>query len=72
MFYGNGRDYPATFHRLTGLVDMLSEVDGVREELVNEIREQIDQDQYLTEEKLNGAIHRLLREIMTDEEERVS
>ena len=40
----------------------------VREELVNEIRAQIGRGEYLTEDKLNEAIYRLLREIMADEE----
>lgn len=68
MFYGNEQDIPLRFRRLTNLVNMLSRVDGVREELVSEIRTQIQAGTYLTEEKLNEAIHRLLREVMADEE----
>lgn len=68
MFYGNEQDIPPRFRRLTDLVSMLSRVDGVREELVVEIRAQIQAGTYLTEEKLNEAIHRLLREVMADEE----
>ena len=68
MFYGNEQDIPLRFQRLTNLVSMLSRVDGVREELVVEIRAQIQAGTYLTEEKLNEAIHRLLREVMADEE----
>ncbi len=68
MFYGNEQDIPLRFRRLTNLVSMLSRVDGVREELVSEIRAQIQAGTYLTEEKLNEAIHRLLREVMADEE----
>ncbi len=68
MFYGNEQDIPLRFQRLTNLVSMLSRVDGVREELVIEIRAQILAGTYLTEEKLNEAIHRLLREVMADEE----
>jgi hypothetical protein len=68
MFYGNEQDIPLRFRRLTNLVSMLSRVDGVREELVIEIRAQILAGTYLTEEKLNEAIHRLLREVMADEE----
>lgn len=71
MFYGNEHDVPPRFRRLTRIVGLLSGVDGVREELVNEIRAQILRGEYLTEAKLNEAIHRLLREIMA-EEERVS
>jgi predicted DNA-binding protein (UPF0278 family) len=47
---------------------MLSQVDGVREELVSEIRAKIQKGIYLTEDKLNEAIYCLLREIMADEE----
>ena len=68
MFYANERDVPAKFRRLTNLVGMLAEVSGVRDELVDDIRDQIDSGEYLTEEKLNEAIHRLLREIMAEEE----
>ena len=68
MFYANERDVPVRFRRLTGIVDMLSGVDGVRDELLAEIRDQIERGEYLTEDKLNEAIHRLLREIMADEE----
>ena len=68
MFYAHERDVPAKFRRLTNLVGLLSRVDGVREDLVMEIRGQIERDEYLTEDKLNEAIHSLLREIMADEE----
>jgi len=68
MFYANERDIPVRFRRLTNIVGMLSGVDGVRKELVEEIRSQIERGEYLTEDKLNSAIHRLLREIMADEE----
>ena len=68
MFYANKRDVPAQFRKLTDLVGMLAGVDGVREDLVEEIRARIARGDYLTEDKLNDAIHRLLREIMADEE----
>ena len=68
MFYGNERDVPPQFRSLTQLVSMLSRVHGVREELLDDIRAQIERDEYMTKEKLNEAIHRLLREIMSDEE----
>ena len=68
MFYAHERDIPPKFRRLTSLVGMLSNVDGVREDLVADIREQVGNGSYLTEEKLNAAIHRLLREIMAEEE----
>ena len=72
MIYGTQRDVPAHFRRLTGLVDMLAGLDDVRDDLILDIRAQIDRGEYLTEDKLNVAIHRLLREIMTEQEERVS
>ena len=68
MFYANERDIPVRFRRLTRIVGMLSRMDGVRDELVEEIRGQIARGSYLTEDKLNEAIYRLLREIMADEE----
>ena len=68
MFYGNERDVPLRFRRLTRIVGMLSQVDGVRDELLDEIRAQIQRGDYPTEAKLNDAIYRLLREIMADEE----
>ncbi len=68
MFYGKERDVPPQFRSLTQLVGMLARVHGVREELIADIRAQIERDEYMTKEKLNEAIHRLLREIMADEE----
>ncbi|MHC4973745.1 MAG: hypothetical protein ACYTG3_15580 [Planctomycetota bacterium] len=68
MFYANERDIPVRFRRLTRIVGMLSSMDGVRDELVEEIRAQIARGNYLTEDKLNEAIYRLLREFMADEE----
>ncbi len=71
MFYASERDIPVRFRRLASILGLLTGVEGVREELVAEIRGQLERGDYLTEEKLNDAIHRLLREIMA-EEERVS
>ena len=68
MFYANESDMPPEVRELAKLVGLLTGVDGVREELVSDIRTQIERDEYLTEDKLNEAIHRLLREIMADEE----
>jgi len=68
MFYANESDIPVRFRRLTRIVGMLSSVDGVRTELIEEIKSQIARGEYLTEDKLNEAIYRLLREIMADEE----
>ena len=71
MFYGHERDMPVRFRSLARMVGLLSRVQGVREDLVEEIRTKIENGEYLTEERLNEAIYRLLREIMA-EEERVS
>jgi len=68
MFYANERDVPVRYRRLTNIVDMLSGVGVVRKDVVADIRGQIERGEYLTEDKLNEAIHRLLREIMADEE----
>ncbi|MHC4955639.1 MAG: hypothetical protein ACYTGZ_17445 [Planctomycetota bacterium] len=68
MFYAHERDVPAKYRRLTNLVGMLTRVHGVREDLVADIRERIGQGEYLTEDKLNAAIHCLLTDIMAEEE----
>ncbi len=68
MFYGHERDMPVRFRSLARMVGLLSRVQGVREELVEEIRTKIENGEYLTEERLNEAIYRLLREIMAEEE----
>lgn len=72
MFYGRERDVPAAHRHLARILGLLTQVQGVREELVAEIRAKIERDEYLTEAKLNEAIHRLLREIMADEERAAS
>ena len=68
MFYGDKSDVPPKLRELTRLIGLLADVDGVRHELVADIRAKIERNEYLTEAKLNEAIHRLLREIMADEE----
>ncbi len=68
MFYANKRDIPVRYRHLTSIVGMLSDVDGVREDLVEDIRAKLDGGEYMTEEKLNEAIYSLLREVMADEE----
>ena len=72
MFYANERDVPARYRQLTNLVGLLSGVEGVREDLVADIRDRIDRGDYLTEDKLNEAIHSLLRDIMAEGEETLS
>ena len=49
---------------------LLSGVEGVREDLVADIRDRIERGDYLTEDKLNEAIHSLLlKDIMAEGEE---
>lgn len=49
---------------LAGIVEMLASADSVRTELVDDIREQINNGTYLSDEKLNLAIYRLLKDIL--------
>jgi hypothetical protein len=49
---------------LARILDLLSNDAGVRSDLVNEIRERILKGEYLTEEKLNTAIYRMLKDIL--------
>ncbi len=50
--------------RLARIVDMLAAAPGVRAELVDDIRAQLDGGGYVNEEKLELAIGRMLREIL--------
>ena len=52
------------YPQLAKILDLLSQSPDVRDDLVEEIREQIKNGEYLTEEKLNVAICRLLKEIL--------
>ena len=52
------------YPRLARILDLLSQAPQVRSDLVQEIQEQIRKGEYLTEEKLNVAIYRLLKEIL--------
>jgi hypothetical protein len=52
------------YPRLAKILDLLSQTPGVRSDLVNEIQEQIRNGEYLTEEKLNVAIYRLLKDLL--------
>ena len=52
------------YPRLAKILELLSATPGVRQDLVDEIKEQIQQGEYLTEEKLNVAIYRLLKDIL--------
>ena len=52
------------YPRLARILDVLSQAPQVRSDLVQEIREQILKGEYMTEEKLNVAICRMLKEIL--------
>ena len=52
------------YPKLAQILEVLSNVEGVRSDLVKEIQESIRKGEYLTEEKLNVAISRLLKEIL--------
>ncbi len=52
------------YPKLAQILDLLSQAPEVDSDLVDEIREQIRRGEYLTEEKLNVAIYRLLKEIL--------
>jgi len=52
------------YPELARILDLLSTAKGVRQDVVDDIREQIQRGKYLTEEKLNIAISRLLKEIL--------
>lgn len=65
MHYANGETEPNGRERLEKIIELLSHTPDVREDLVEEIRGQIDQGDYLTEDKLNFAIYRMLKEILS-------
>jgi hypothetical protein len=52
------------YPRLAQILDLLTRTPGVRSELVADIRRQVEDGEYLTEEKLNIAICRLLKDIL--------
>lgn len=52
------------YPELARILDLLSTAKGVRQDVVDDIREQIQRGKFLTEEKLNIAISRLLKEIL--------
>lgn len=49
---------------LARIVEMLSRAPAVRTELVEEVRRQMATEGYMTEEKLDLAIERMLRDIL--------
>ncbi len=52
------------YPQLARILDLLSQAPEVESDLISEIREQIRSGEYLSEEKLNIAICRLLKEIL--------
>jgi hypothetical protein len=46
------------------LVEMLAATPAVRTELIDEIRRQLAEGRYLTEEKLDLAIYRMLKDVL--------
>ena len=52
---------------LRAIFDMLSRTPDARQGLVSEIREQLANGTYMTEDKLNTAIYRLLQDILTEQ-----
>ncbi len=49
---------------LAQILDMLARSPSARSELVSDVRTQVDGGTYLSEEKLNLAIYRLLKDIL--------
>lgn len=52
------------YPKLARILELLSQDPAVRSDLVSEIQEQIRKGEYLTEEKLNVAIYRLLKDLL--------
>ena len=65
MYQDNGETGPHGRERLEKIFELLSSTPDVRDDLVEEVREQIDSGDYLTEDKLNFAIYRMLKEILS-------
>jgi hypothetical protein len=59
----HARPHPRIRH-LTQIVEMLAQRPGVRPELVADIRKQVATGDYATEEKLDLAIYRMLRDVL--------
>ena len=64
MFTASSDIVKKRYPKLAQILEVLSNVEGVRSDLVKEIQEKIRKGEYLTEDKLNVAISRLLREIL--------
>lgn len=60
----NDRKATAREAGLSRLVEMLSSAPAVRSDLVAEIRSQVDGGGYMSEEKLDLAMYRMLKDIL--------
>ena len=52
---------------LRAIFDMLSRTPDARQDLVSEIRTQLANGTYMTEDRLNVAIYRLLKDILSEQ-----
>ena len=52
------------YPRLAKILEVLSASPGVRQDLVSEIQDLISKGEYMSEEKLNIAIYRMLKDIL--------
>ena len=50
--------------RLSQIVDMLAQTPDVRAELVEDIRSQVSAEGYMSEERLDLAIYRMVKDIL--------
>jgi anti-sigma28 factor (negative regulator of flagellin synthesis) len=67
LYYANGSSETDDRDQLRHIFSVLSGTEAARDKKVEEIQEQIDRGEYLTDEKLNFAIYRMLKEILKDE-----
>jgi hypothetical protein len=65
LYYATGDSESNGRERLERIFELLSSTPDVRPDLVEEIRDQIERGDYLTEAKLNFAIYRMLKEILS-------
>ncbi len=60
----SSRPEPGRTGQLSVIAQMLSSAPAVRDELAEDIRMQINQDGYMSDEKLELAIYRMLKDIL--------
>jgi hypothetical protein len=60
----SSRPEPGRTGQLSVIAQMLSSAPAVREDLAEDIRMQINQDGYMSDEKLELAIYRMLKDIL--------